>query len=246
MSFLFTEHPSFSLNLWLNVIDIMDTPSLKLNMIETFFTKLDGKIANMKPISIHASLEIVEKDFDGYFDQNIRNKNKMHPNSVAKREKSAPFSVPLNYPVLQKIRSRAAYDVPPEIHTRLLLNALVAYSTLFHTQKALNCFLAASNEASPNNSHTASPRQKQPNESDNQRLKKKEMDQFVKTTAMQRIKLAAKGDECAIKSQNKPNCTVPISTDLGRCREDVKFFELIVKGMPKLRQMFAEAFALLE
>lgn len=225
----------------------MDTPSLKLKLIETFFTKVDGKLINMKPASIHANLQIVEMDFHDYFDEDSPNNIKLLPNTVAaKRRKTGVHSVPLDFPILQKVRRRAAYDVPPEIHTALMLNALVTYSKLFHTKKALQCFLSASNEISQNDSITVSPRQNKSNEADDQRLKKKEMDKFLKTTAMQRIKMATKGDECAIECQGNPNCTVPIRTDLNRCREDVKYFELIVKGMPNLRKLFADTFAMLD
>lgn len=243
----FAEHPAFSLKLWVNVIDTLGPSSLQLNMAESFLTKIDGKLIDIKPISVHANLQDLEINFHNYFDEDSAIKKDVNANvPAAKRPKHDIHTEQMEFPVIQPHRRRSAYEIPVEVHAKLLLDAFVAYTKISHTKKALECFRSFAT-ATPNDSLNGSIAKSPPqNELADQHMTNKSLATFLGKTFMERIRdaknEAATADVAINPKKKRVKYPIQIRSDLSRCREDVKYFELIVKGMPNLRKLFADTF----
>lgn len=238
------EHPAFSIDLWVKVIDVLESPSLRLEMTEALIKKIEGKLMSLNPKSIHANLEDLELNYKSYFDGNNLDNKRINSNAVAEKNGQSDHQTEsVEYPVLRKFKRRNAYELSSELQAELLLKALLAYIKVFHMDQVMSCF-QMDKVASPGKNVSKTQR-KMPS---NQRLDEEVLVEFFKKTSTQRIKDASEHDE-PIKqhaSSGRINRNVRISFDMSQCREDVKFIELIVTNMPSLKKHFGEIFARLD
>lgn len=234
---------------WLNVIELVEHQRLKLYLVAAVLTKIDHKNVELNPKNIYFSLNRMERECKNEAFSSSLGQN----NNVVKKLKSTKINdaIPLKYPCLQKVQRRAITgELTDQQHIQLHLTALNAYINVFHIKEFRNYWkdydrlkqrkdldLVNYNDASKSyQNDTVEPFDLRLIE----KMQHKSFDSRIRANAHEGYSLDVLNEAVGITEK------IEMYADVKKYREDLKFVDMILNGLPKLREHFGPLFTTLD